>query len=66
LDEFLVLVSYLQAYHGGTMIPNFKKQKEKVYLSTLSHFCVNEINNSHLSAMVHHNIIDSDPSHNKN
>ena len=48
LDEYLNLANYLQIYHGGTMIPMFKKQKEKLYLQTLSHFCVNEINNSHM------------------
>ena len=59
MQEFKKLINWLTIYHGREAIPKFKKDKGKLYLKLMSNFTVKEISNSHLTATLFHDLLDT-------
>ncbi len=60
IDDFRKLIHFLTIYHGQVAIPKFKVAKSKLYLVALNNFCVREISNSHLTAVLYHGMLEKD------
>ena len=60
MQEFKKLINWLTIYHGRDAIPKFKKDKGRQYLKLMSNFTVKEISNSHLTATLFHDLLDTE------
>ena len=58
IEDYKKLINFLTIYHGEVAIPKFKKEKIKQYFRSLHIFCVREISNSHLSAVLWHSLLE--------
>ena len=59
IEDYKKLVSFLTLYVHDNAIDGFKKTKGLAYLKMLNGFCVKEISNSHSSATLWHQILET-------
>ena len=59
LDNLEVLISLITIYLGEKIIPQFKKDKLKIYLKLMQQFTVIEINNAHQTASFWSNVLSN-------